>query len=257
MNASGEVAWLMRCRWPDPFGRKIMIANDRGLQTTSERIAWFHQQLAHLRRTEANPANYRAAASGFLAEIDRMQLQVREYFCRLPTDSVATATAQLGGVVGPVAIHLPVHDVLAVAVLAGPGDQRLGGLVQGEIGADVGGVGGLAGGGLACQHLAFADEAGRDLDADLHVQGVAGTPAGGAVIDADVVAEPRRLAGAQQSPHLVELALDGLGDAVAADGDAHGGQGLGADVAEFDGEAHSAPPTWVMARRCRAAEGSL
>ena len=65
-----------------------MIANDRELQTTLERIAWFQQQVAHLRRTEANPVNYRAAASGFLAEIDRMQLEVRDYFCFLPTESI-------------------------------------------------------------------------------------------------------------------------------------------------------------------------
>ncbi len=41
-----------------------MIANDQQLQTTLERIAWFQQQVAHLRRTEGNPVNYRAAASG-------------------------------------------------------------------------------------------------------------------------------------------------------------------------------------------------
>ena len=63
-----------------------MIANDRELQTTLERIAWFQQQVAHLRSTETNPVNYRAAASGFLAEIDRMQLEVREYFRFLPSE---------------------------------------------------------------------------------------------------------------------------------------------------------------------------
>ncbi len=68
-----------------------MIANDRQLQTTLERIAWFQQQLAHLRRTEANPVNYRAAASGFLAEIDRMQLEVREYFTVLPAEDAGVA----------------------------------------------------------------------------------------------------------------------------------------------------------------------
>lgn len=56
-----------------------MIANDRELQATLERIAWFQQQAAHLRKTETNPVNYRAAVSGFLGEIDRMQLEVREY----------------------------------------------------------------------------------------------------------------------------------------------------------------------------------
>jgi hypothetical protein len=68
-----------------------MIANDQELQATLERIAWFQQQVAHLRRTEANPLNYRAAASGFLAEIDRMQLDVREYFCVLPTEDAGAA----------------------------------------------------------------------------------------------------------------------------------------------------------------------
>ncbi len=68
-----------------------MIANDQELQTTLERIAWFQRQVAHLRKTEKNPANYRAATSGFLAEIDRMQLEVREYFTFLPTESVGTA----------------------------------------------------------------------------------------------------------------------------------------------------------------------
>ena len=68
-----------------------MIANDRELQTTLERIAWFQNQVAHLRKTESNPANYRAAVSGFLAEIDRMQLEVREYLSFLPTEQVGAA----------------------------------------------------------------------------------------------------------------------------------------------------------------------
>ncbi|MEX0715004.1 MAG: hypothetical protein WD066_00375 [Planctomycetaceae bacterium] len=68
-----------------------MIANDEELQTTLERIAWFQQQVAHLRRTETNPANYRAAVSGFLAEIDRMQLDVREYFSVPPAEKAGAA----------------------------------------------------------------------------------------------------------------------------------------------------------------------
>jgi hypothetical protein len=81
-----------------------MIANDQQLQTTLERITRFQQQLAHLRKTEANPVNYRASANGFLAEVDRMQLDVREYFCRLPTESVEIpdpgATTDGGRIVG-------------------------------------------------------------------------------------------------------------------------------------------------------------
>ena len=63
-----------------------MIADDQQLQTTLDRITWFQNQVAHLRKTETNPVNYRAAVSGFLAEIDRMQLEVREYLSFLPSE---------------------------------------------------------------------------------------------------------------------------------------------------------------------------
>ncbi|MER3419958.1 MAG: hypothetical protein C4290_05275 [Chloroflexota bacterium] len=69
-----------------------MIANDTELQVTLDRIAWFQAQLAHLRRTETNPANFHAAASGFLAEIDRMQLEVREYLSTHPAEAATTAS---------------------------------------------------------------------------------------------------------------------------------------------------------------------
>ena len=86
-----------------------MIANDRELQTTLERIAWFQQQVAHLRKTETNPVNYRAAASGFLAEIDRMQLDVREYFCVFPAEDAGAAdsiaAADGGRAVGVSQVH--------------------------------------------------------------------------------------------------------------------------------------------------------
>lgn len=68
-----------------------MIANDQELQTTLERISWFQNQVLHLRKTETNPENYRAAVSGFLAEIGRMQLEVREYLSFLPMERVGAA----------------------------------------------------------------------------------------------------------------------------------------------------------------------
>ena len=68
-----------------------MIADDKQLQTILDRITWFQQQVTHLRQTESNPANYRAAASGFLAEIDRMQLEVREYLSVHPADLAGVA----------------------------------------------------------------------------------------------------------------------------------------------------------------------
>ena len=63
-----------------------MIANDEELHVTLERIARFQRQLAQLRRVETSPANYHGSASGFIAEIDRMQLEVREYLSRHPTE---------------------------------------------------------------------------------------------------------------------------------------------------------------------------
>ncbi len=68
-----------------------MIANDQELQVTLERIARFQAQVTHLRNVETNPANYHAAAAGFLAEIDRMQLEVREYLSLHPADLAAGA----------------------------------------------------------------------------------------------------------------------------------------------------------------------
>ena len=66
-----------------------MIATDDELKTTLERIAWMQGQLTHLRQVETNPANYHASASGFIAEIDRMQLDVREYLSSHPTETAA------------------------------------------------------------------------------------------------------------------------------------------------------------------------
>jgi hypothetical protein len=72
-----------------------MIANDQELQTTLDRIAWLQQQVTQLRKTETNPVNYRGAVSGFLAEIDRMQLEVREYFSFLPVSSAGRSNESL------------------------------------------------------------------------------------------------------------------------------------------------------------------
>jgi hypothetical protein len=68
-----------------------MIANDHELKVTLERIARLQEQVAHLRKVETNPANYYAAVSGFLAEIDRMQLEVREYLSLHPAELATTA----------------------------------------------------------------------------------------------------------------------------------------------------------------------
>jgi len=63
-----------------------MVADDQELKVTLDRIAKFQRQVSHLRNVEANPANYHAAVSGYLAEIDRMQLEVREYLSLHPAE---------------------------------------------------------------------------------------------------------------------------------------------------------------------------
>ena len=68
-----------------------MIANDQELQVTLERIARFQSQVAHLRKQETNPANYHATVSGFLAEVDRMQLETREYLSLHPAELAGTS----------------------------------------------------------------------------------------------------------------------------------------------------------------------
>jgi hypothetical protein len=47
--------------------------------------------VAHLRQLESNPANDRASASGFIAETDRMQFEVREYLIIHPAEMTLTA----------------------------------------------------------------------------------------------------------------------------------------------------------------------
>jgi hypothetical protein len=68
-----------------------MIRNEQELEATLERVRYFQAQVRHLRKMESNPTNYRLSSSGFLAEIDRMQLEVREYLSLLPSQVEASA----------------------------------------------------------------------------------------------------------------------------------------------------------------------
>ena len=69
-----------------------MIRNDTELKTTFERIDTFRRQVTELRRKETNPKNYRLAVSGYLTEIDRMNLEVREYLSFLPSQLEPTSS---------------------------------------------------------------------------------------------------------------------------------------------------------------------
>ncbi len=63
-----------------------MIRNDQELDATKERIRYFQQQVEKLRQVETNPQNYRLSAGGYLAEIDRMNLELREYLSLHPSE---------------------------------------------------------------------------------------------------------------------------------------------------------------------------
>jgi hypothetical protein len=76
----------------DPGGNWTVIRNDRELETTQERIRPFERQVAQIRKTESNAENYRMSAAGFLAEIDRMNLEIRDYLWSLPSEQPASAT---------------------------------------------------------------------------------------------------------------------------------------------------------------------
>ena len=63
-----------------------MIQNNQELEATLARIRHFQKQVEKLREVETNPQNYRLSAGGFLAEIDRMNLEVREYLSVHPSE---------------------------------------------------------------------------------------------------------------------------------------------------------------------------
>lgn len=63
-----------------------MIKNNQELQATLERIKYFQEQIAKLREVEDNPKNYRLSAGGYLAELDRMNLEVRDYLWLHPQE---------------------------------------------------------------------------------------------------------------------------------------------------------------------------
>lgn len=63
-----------------------MIRNDQEFEAMKERIRYFQQQVEKLRQVETNAQNYRLSAGGYLAEIDRMNLEVREYLSLHPSE---------------------------------------------------------------------------------------------------------------------------------------------------------------------------
>lgn len=63
-----------------------MIRNNEELEASLARIRHFQRQVERLRQVETNPENYRLSAAGYLAEVDRMNLEVREYLSLHPSE---------------------------------------------------------------------------------------------------------------------------------------------------------------------------
>jgi hypothetical protein len=66
-----------------------MINNEQEYTSTLERIVRLQKQVVHLREVESNPENYRLSVGGFLAELDRMNLEIREYLWSHPNQKTA------------------------------------------------------------------------------------------------------------------------------------------------------------------------
>jgi hypothetical protein len=64
-----------------------MIIDDRELAVTQERIAFFQSILAQLRVT-ATPEEFPYVASGYRAEIERMQAEVMDYLTRHASEPI-------------------------------------------------------------------------------------------------------------------------------------------------------------------------
>lgn len=68
-----------------------MIQTEQEYRAALKRIERFQRQVEQLRKVEANPHNYRLSASGYLAELDRMQLEVRDYLWSHPAEATGHA----------------------------------------------------------------------------------------------------------------------------------------------------------------------
>jgi hypothetical protein len=73
-----------------------MIETDQELETTQERVREFERQVAQIRKTEIDPENFRMSVSGFLAEIDRMNLDIRDYLWSHPGAGIKPVSAKAG-----------------------------------------------------------------------------------------------------------------------------------------------------------------
>lgn len=68
-----------------------MINTTAEFEATLARIRKFQEQVALIRKHETNPGSYRLSVGGYLAELDRMTLEVREFLWSHPADDQAQA----------------------------------------------------------------------------------------------------------------------------------------------------------------------
>jgi hypothetical protein len=70
-----------------------MIRNDQEMEVTHERIAYFQRLLAQL-RVAAKPKEFYAVASGYRAEIQRMQKEILDYLTWHASDAAASKSIE-------------------------------------------------------------------------------------------------------------------------------------------------------------------
>jgi len=70
-----------------------MIKSDRELEIARERVRQFESQVAQIRKTVTNVENSRLSAAGFLAQIERMNLEIRDYLWSLPAEQPASSAS--------------------------------------------------------------------------------------------------------------------------------------------------------------------
>lgn len=69
-----------------------MIQHNQEMEATHERIAYFQRLLAQLRVT-ARPEEFALVASGYRAEIQRMQQEILDYLMRHESESLTREAA--------------------------------------------------------------------------------------------------------------------------------------------------------------------
>lgn len=95
-----------------------MIKNIQELEATLERIERFQKQVEKIREVETNPRNYELSAGGFLAEIDRMYLELAEYLSTHPSELIRLTTE-----IGPINTDGVLFNFLSWHVWAHPQEK--------------------------------------------------------------------------------------------------------------------------------------